>query len=359
MHKFLSILKGNLAIVAMLLFLTFFYALLFYSNKTAAKKAQVSASVTTEVSVKPEAKPSDEVTSKDLKAREELFKERVQKRPRLLALIVLSFLFVIASGLLLGVYFCIRRMSGDTLIAPTLSMAAVPWGLREVFFVFVFLFFAEGAVFLIEAALSSFFDWKHVPKDLFMMLNSLIRDILVAGLVIIMVTKKFRRPIEELGLTAKNWLGGVRTGLLGYWALIPLLIVILFVIAGLAQLFAYEPAPQPVVQMYLKKSTEPFLIYFTLFVAILGPIIEEVFFRGFAYTAFRQKWGVTRGVLASSAVFALMHMNVIAFFPIFVLGIFLAYLFEKTGSLVPSMTVHMLHNLIMVSLTLGFKSATG
>ncbi|HXV19228.1 MAG TPA: CPBP family intramembrane glutamic endopeptidase, partial [Candidatus Omnitrophota bacterium] len=101
------------------------------------------------------------------------------------------------------------------------------------------------------------------------------------------------------------------------------------------------------------------LIYFTFFVAILGPIIEEVFFRGFAYTAFRRKWGVVRGMLASSAVFALMHMNLIAFFPIFVLGIFLAYLFEKTGSLVPSMTVHMVHNLIMVSLTLGFKSATG
>jgi hypothetical protein len=359
MRNFLTVLKGNLAITAMLLFLALFYALLFYSNKTAAEKAREAASVKTEASVKPEAKPSDEITSKELKAREELLKQRMQKRPRAMALIILSFLFVIASGLLLGLYFCIRKISGDALITPTLPMAAVPWGVREVFFVFVFLFFSESAVFIIEAALSIFFDWKHVPKDLFMMLNSLIRDILVAGLVLLVVTKRYRRPIEELGLTAKNWLGGIRTGLLGYWALVPLLIVILFVIAGLAQLFAYEPAPQPVVQMYLKKSTEPYLIYFTFFVAILGPIIEEVFFRGFAYTAFRQKWGAVRGMLASSAVFALMHMNLVAFFPIFVLGIFLAYLFEKTGSLVPSMTVHMVHNLIMVSLTLGFKSATG
>lgn len=351
--------KGNIAIAGMLVFLVFFYLLLFYSNRSAAQKAKTAASVATEISSEAKPRVVEEVTSKDLKAREELFKQRIQKRPRALALIVLSFLFVVASGLLINVYFLIRRSGGEPIFTPVASIADVPWGLRAVFLVFVFLFFSESVVFLGEAVLASFVDLKHVPKDLFIMLNSLIRDILVAGLVLFIVAKIYRRPVSELGLTGKKWLRSAAAGLLGYWALIPALVCLLFVVAGTAQLFKYEPAPQPVVQMYLKKSTEPYLLYFTFFVAIVGPIIEEVFFRGFTYTAFRKKWGVRGAVLGSSAVFALMHMNVIAFFPIFALGIFLAYLFEKTGSLVPSMTVHMIHNLIMVSLTLGFKSATG
>ena len=91
------------------------------------------------------------------------------------------------------------------------------------------------------------------------------------------------------------------------------------------------------------------------FVALVGPAIEEVFFRGFTYTAFRNRWGVRWAIVGSAALFALLHMNLIAFIPIFILGVFLAYLYEKTGSLVPSMTVHMTHNFLMVNAALFFK----
>jgi membrane protease YdiL (CAAX protease family) len=108
--------------------------------------------------------------------------------------------------------------------------------------------------------------------------------------------------------------------------------------------------------MYLRKGAEPYLIYLTLFVAVLGPVFEEIFFRGFAYPPFRQRFGVRWAMVGVSAIFALFHMNAILFIPIFLLGVFLVTLYEKTGSLVPSITAHICHNLIMVGLTLGFKN---
>ena len=153
-----------------------------------------------------------------------------------------------------------------------------------------------------------------------------------------------------------NFFRNVGIGVLSYLAMIPLLLAVLFLISVAAKFFSYEPSPQRVVEMFLKESRVGNLVFLTFFVALLEPAIEEIFFRGFVYKAFRTAWGVGRAMVISALIFAVVHMNVVAFLPIFVLGIFLAYLYEHTGSLVSSMTAHMLHNLLMVSLTLGFKS---
>ena len=188
------------------------------------------------------------------------------------------------------------------------------------------------------------------------MVNSLLRDIAVAAWVIFLVTKRFRRPLSEIGLTTRNFFKGIWTGLLGYLAVLPVLLALLLFLAWLAKLFSQEPPPQPVVEIYLKESSRRAIVFFSFFVAIVGPMIEEIFFRGFAYPALRSRFGIRMATIGSALIFAAMHMNLMAFFPIFVLGLVLTYLYEKTGSLVPCMTVHILHNLIMVGLLLGFKS---
>jgi membrane protease YdiL (CAAX protease family) len=98
----------------------------------------------------------------------------------------------------------------------------------------------------------------------------------------------------------------------------------------------------------MKEKNTMFLFYTSLFTAIVGPFIEELFFRGFMYNALKKFTGIFWATMLTAAVFAALHTNVIGFFPILALGIVLAYLYEKTGSLVSSITVHMIHNLSMV-----------
>ena len=53
-----------------------------------------------------------------------------------------------------------------------------------------------------------------------------------------------------------------------------------------------------------------------------------------------------RGIIYSSLLFAALHQSLVAFLPIFFLAMVLAYLYEKTGSLWPSIILHMANNTV-------------
>ncbi len=341
----LGFLGRNKAIILMLAFVGVFYSGLFLSSQQAREPLPET-----------QLEKTERTAREDMKIREQRFRRNIQAKPALAGAFSLVFLLVVSLGLCLNFYFFMRKARGEELILPSLPHDAVPWGLRELILVSVFLFFAEASILFFEMMLASFINLKGIEKDFFLMANSFLRDVCVAAFVLALVTKKFDRRLVEIGLTLKDFGRNIKTGVLGYLAVIPALLALLVVLALVARAFSYEPPPQPVVEIYLKESTERYLVFFTIFVAVIGPVIEEIFFRGFAYQALRTRFGIRWGILLSAAIFALFHLNFMAFFPIFFLGAFLAYLYEKTGSLVSSMTVHMLHNLVMVTLTLGFKS---
>lgn len=335
MRKILEFFKSEPVTAWMLTFLIIFYATLFLTTTVHKKNLDGSKQVAA----------THRMTPEQFKSKEAVFQKTLQGRPRLLAGVALSFTGVLFLGLGLNLYFLQQKLKGRVLLSRTLEHEAVPWGGKAVLQVFVWLFF-----------LDTLFHLLFFSSNFTLMVNSLLRDILVAAFVIFLVKQKFRRPLADLGLTPKKLFQNIWRGFVAYVAVIPLLLLILFLMSAIAQVFSYEPPPQAVVEIYLKETKGNNILFFTFFVALLGPAIEEIFFRGFTYKAFRARWGVRFAMLASALIFALLHMSLVAFLPIFVLGLFLAYLYEKSGSLVPSMTVHMLHNLIMVSLTLGFKA---
>ena len=78
--------------------------------------------------------------------------------------------------------------------------------------------------------------------------------------------------------------------------------------------------------------------------AVLAPIAEEVYFRGYVFRAYLAQKGPAQAYLFSSLLFALVHLNLPAFVPIFVVGLFLAYLYQRTGSILPGMIAHAFNN---------------
>lgn len=296
-------------------------------------------------------------TPQELKELDAKVRARVLEQPELFHKIGLAAFLVLLTGFGLNVYFWVRAIGGDPwLRRPADAPSGVSWGFRELLQVFIFLFFVEAAILTLQGLTGAGVGIKKFDRNIFLMINSLLRDVCVAGFVFWVVRRRFHESLEQIGLTLKRFFRNVLVGTLGYLALAPVLIAVLFIVSLTAQLFSYEPALQPVVEIYLKEKQTNTLFFFTLFVAILGPAIEEIFFRGFAYSVFRRRLGAGLAMVSTAVVFAVLHVNLIAFLPIFVLGVFLAYLYEVTGSLVPSMTAHMLHNLIMVCLTLSFKS---
>ena len=87
-----------------------------------------------------------------------------------------------------------------------------------------------------------------------------------------------------------------------------------------------------------------------LLVGALGPIAEEVFFRGFMLGGLRRRLGPWPAIVASSAVFAAFHIDPGALVPTFLLGLALGWVYLKSRSIWPSIFVHGLHNTLALVL---------
>jgi membrane protease YdiL (CAAX protease family) len=80
--------------------------------------------------------------------------------------------------------------------------------------------------------------------------------------------------------------------------------------------------------------------------AVVGPLAEEIVFRGFFFQGLRQAHGSTKAVLISSAVFATIHLEPAAFIPTFLLGCTMAFVFDRSNSVWPGTILHFLVNVV-------------
>ncbi len=80
-----------------------------------------------------------------------------------------------------------------------------------------------------------------------------------------------------------------------------------------------------------------------LVVAVAPGICEELLFRGFMLRFF-EKYGVKISIVLSGLMFAAFHLDPFRFVPVFLLGMLLAYLTLRSGSIVNAMILHTLNN---------------
>ncbi len=85
-----------------------------------------------------------------------------------------------------------------------------------------------------------------------------------------------------------------------------------------------------------------------LLIVVLAPISEEVCFRGMLFGGLREKLPRLGAALLSGLIFGGLHAltGVSAVPPLIVFGLLLALLYEKTGSILPGIVLHMLNNSI-------------
>lgn len=88
-----------------------------------------------------------------------------------------------------------------------------------------------------------------------------------------------------------------------------------------------------------------------LSLGILVPISEELVFRGLLFQRLREKGSYMQAAVFSSVVFGLMHMNMVQMLYGFVMGMLLAYVYEKYGSVKAPALAHMSMNIMSVFAT--------
>lgn len=302
--------------------------------------------------------PAPANTDQDILAKREKLESALRDN-KPLALVVnlatLLILAVICLGLLLDTLLLVMRSEKKPIYISTyVPPGPVKWDLWDVAKVVILFFFFGYMLIMIESLL--IFSFPIVKDHNFrMMLNSSILDTLAVIFIINFSVGEYKERLEVLGLSLKNFMKNVFYGIVGYLATIPILMAVVIATAILVTALKYTPPQQAVVQLFMKEESPRFLAYASFFAAIVGPMIEELFFRGFMYNALKKHTGILWAMMISASAFAALHAHAVGFLPIVVIGILLAYLYEKTGTLVASVTVHILHNASMVGFVFLLK----
>ena len=145
-----------------------------------------------------------------------------------------------------------------------------------------------------------------------------------------------RRP------SARAVAGGALIGA-GFWC-VNLWLVVPFVDADSNELRALE-------ELIFNNSLPLWLIVIML--AVVPAVCEEVFARGVIARSLRPRLGMAGAILASAALFGLMHMSVDRFLPTAAFGVVLAYAALASGSTVPAMVAHCINNAVALLLAGG------
>ncbi len=95
----------------------------------------------------------------------------------------------------------------------------------------------------------------------------------------------------------------------------------------------------------LKTATDPMVLWLMAVAAVVvAPVCEEVVFRGYLYPLAKRHVGPWVAAVCTGLIFAAAHGSLAALLPLFVFGIVLAVLHEKTGSIWAPIAVHFCFN---------------
>jgi uncharacterized protein len=103
------------------------------------------------------------------------------------------------------------------------------------------------------------------------------------------------------------------------------------------------------------------LVAVALLVCVLAPVAEELFFRGFCFTALRRRLGTFPAAALTGIIFGAIHLggtDIEFIVPLMVFGFFLCLLYVWTDSLLPCIVLHALNNALALGVSQDWGPAT-
>jgi membrane protease YdiL (CAAX protease family) len=201
-------------------------------------------------------------------------------------------------------------------------------------------FLCIAAVLIIEGGL-----WLAASSDISQPMMILGGGRTAEIIVMLGIVIFYGKGLSSIGLAPNKILSGLKKGVV-WSAGFGVAAFIAFVV-----LYAVGMDPISLIKTSMPLKRDEVLIFF-LVGGVIGPLAEEVFFRGVIYGFFR-KWGVALGLGLSTLIFVLIHpLN--QGFPVTQLvgGILFAVAYEIEGSLLTPFTLHALGNTAIFAISL-------
>jgi len=150
--------------------------------------------------------------------------------------------------------------------------------------------------------------------------------------------------LRLLGMDRRRWIAGCKMGLVWSAGFAVAAGILFLILLGMGQ------HPLSMIRSPLPTGALQQLHYFIVG-GVIAPVAEEIVFRGLIF-GYLRRWGVPAAILISTALFAALHLPTIPVTQI-VGGAVFAIAYHLSGSLLTPITIHVLGNLAIFTLSLS------
>ncbi len=218
-----------------------------------------------------------------------------------------------------------------------------PWGIPAALLALalpLFLWGSSLAITIVEDAPEELSQGEIVTGLVF----TIVLDLVLIGLAAGLSLWRYHLRWEALGFRPFNrslwWLPIVAAA----GAHIGLIVYAVVLIAVGADAAAPE---QDIEELFDSRAVLPLAGVVTV---LMAPLAEEIFFRGFLFAGLLRPFGFGGAMLASGLLFGAFHITgpetVGLIVPFGAIGVLLAWIYYRTGSLWPSIATHFIFNLV-------------
>lgn len=150
----------------------------------------------------------------------------------------------------------------------------------------------------------------------------------------------------------------IRVTLQTFVYLMPPLVGITFLWSWLLTTWGFDAEPQALVGFFREAGDPRELALLIVLAVVVAPITEELVFRVGVFRFLTNYLPAAWAAVISSALFAAPHWNLLSALPLFLLGLVLSFLYQKTGRVTAPILLHALFNLNTVLVVLLEPSGT-
>ena len=170
---------------------------------------------------------------------------------------------------------------------------------------------------------------------------------------------------RKIGLIPTKLLRDLRWGLLGFVIAVPLVMSTNQISVLIGEFLGQEPPvlAHNMLERLVESDSLLGVALISISAVLVAPILEEAIFRGIFQSVLVETLGESRRwsvVIVVSFMFAFIHLQTAPWQVIpglFVLGVILGWLYERSGSLLPSILVHMGFNALNIIMALAYNKA--
>ena len=239
------------------------------------------------------------------------------------------------------------RPSPSLAAGGALRLPPVPWRGRHVLVGILLAVIAIFPVAIVSLGLGSL--WERYEDAVVTWVSVHLMGVALLAVVWYLGLRRYGAPVSALGLKAPA-IPGLKPALLTVGVLGASLAATV-IYSSLVDLIGSDVLTPPEIDVDLAFPGPAVVLTFQA-LAIVTPLTEEVFFRGFIFAGWIARLGPWRAMVASALVFSAFHLSVGlgVIVPIFITGFLLAWLYRQTGSLWGCVAAHAGQNALVVAL---------